>query len=60
MAVAEDLTKYERHLRGRPRLWSMHNYFDVNVFRPWRLSGTRRLLQLTRGRLWISETAGIV
>ena len=52
--------KYKRHLRGRPRLWSMHNYVDVNAFRPWRLSGTRRLLQLTRGRLWISETAGIV
>jgi hypothetical protein len=52
--------KYKRHLRGRPRLWSMHNYVDVNAFRPWRRSGTRRLLQLTRGRLWISETAGIV
>jgi hypothetical protein len=38
----------------------MHNYFDVNVFRRWRDSGTRRMLQLTRGRLWISETAGIV
>jgi hypothetical protein len=52
--------KYKRHLRGRPRLWSMHNYVDVNEFRPWRRSGTRRLLRLTRGRLWISETAGIV
>jgi hypothetical protein len=52
--------EYLRHLRGRPRLWSMHNYFDVNAFRPWRASGTRRLLRLTRGRLWISETAGIV
>jgi hypothetical protein len=52
--------EYKRHLRGRPRLWSMHNYVDVNAFRRWRLSGTRRLLQLTRGRLWISETAGIV
>ena len=54
------LLKYKRHLRGRPRLWSMHNYLDVNAFRPWRRSGTRRMLQLTRGRLWISETAGIV
>jgi hypothetical protein len=52
--------KYKRHLRGHPRLWSMHNYFDVNLRRPWRTSGTRRLLRLTRGRLWISETAGIV
>jgi hypothetical protein len=54
------LLEYKRHLRGHPRLWSMHNYVDVNAFRPWRLSGTRRMLQLTRGRLWISETAGIV
>src|SRR5918998_2790005 len=52
--------EYKRHLRGRPRLWSMHNYVDVNGFRPWRHSGTRRMLGLTRGRLWISETAGIV
>jgi hypothetical protein len=52
--------KYKRHLRGRPRLWSMHNYFDVNLPRSWRTSGTRRLLRITRGRLWISETAGIV
>jgi hypothetical protein len=42
------------------RLWSMHNYFDVNYFHPWRRSGTRRLLGLIRGRLWISETAGVV
>jgi hypothetical protein len=54
------LLEYRRHLRGRPRLWSMHNYYDVNLFNPWRLSGTRRMLRLTRGRLWISETAGIV
>jgi hypothetical protein len=54
------LDVYKRHLRGRPRLWSMHNYFDVNLRRRWRESGTRRMLQLTRGRLWISETAGIV
>jgi polysaccharide biosynthesis protein PslG len=54
------VAKYKRHLRGRPRLWSMHNYYDVNTFHRWRNSGTRRLLRLTRGRLWISETAGIV
>ena len=54
------LLEYKRHLRGQPRLWSMHNYFDVNLFHPWRISGTRRMLRLTRGRLWISETAGIV
>lgn len=54
------LARYRPHLRGRPRLWSLHNYLDVNHLRPWRRSGTRRMLRLTRGRLWISETAGIV
>lgn len=58
--LARWLARYRRHLRGRPRLWSLHNYLDANYLRPWRRSGTRRMLRLTRGRLWISETAGIV
>jgi hypothetical protein len=58
--LARWLARYRPHLRGRPRLWSLHNYLDVNYLRPWRRSGTRRMLRLTRGRLWISETAGIV
>ena len=58
--LARWLARYRPHLRGRPRLWSLHNYLDVNYRRPWRRSGTRRMLRLTHGRLWISETAGIV
>jgi hypothetical protein len=54
------LERYRAHLRGRPRLWSMHNYVDVNRPRTWRRSGTRTVLRLTRGRLWITETAGVV
>jgi hypothetical protein len=52
--------RYRPHLRGRPRLWSMHNYLDVNRPRSWRHSGTRKLLHLTRGSLWITETSGVV
>jgi hypothetical protein len=52
--------RYRPHLRGRPRLWSIHNYLDVNRGRPWRLSGTFELLRRTRGRLWITETGGVV
>lgn len=52
--------RYRPHLRGRPRLWSMHNYLDVNRPRTWRGSGTRKLLALTRGELWITETSGVV
>ncbi|MGH2848862.1 MAG: hypothetical protein ACRDL0_23160, partial [Thermoleophilaceae bacterium] len=54
------LERYRPHLRGRPRLWSMHNYLDVNNPRPWRRSGTRKLLRRIRGRLWITETGGTV
>jgi hypothetical protein len=54
------LERYKAHLRGRPRLWSMHNYLDVNRPRRWRESGTRKVLRMTRGRLWITETAGLV
>jgi hypothetical protein len=54
------LERYRAHLRGRPRLWSMHNYVDVNRPRTWRESGTRKVLRMTRGRLWITETAGVV
>jgi hypothetical protein len=54
------LERYRAHLRGRPRLWSIHNYLDVNRPRTWRTSGTRRVLRLTRGRLWVTETAGVV
>jgi hypothetical protein len=54
------LERYRPHLRGRPRLWSIHNYGDVNRARPWRQTGTYKLLRRTRGRLWITETGGIV
>jgi hypothetical protein len=54
------LERYRPHLRGKPRLWSMHNYLDVNRPRSWRESGTRKMLRMTRGRLWITETAGVV
>jgi polysaccharide biosynthesis protein PslG len=58
--LAKWLRNYKRHLRGHPRLWSMHNYLDVNHRVPWRRSGTRAMLHLTRGRLWITESAGVV
>jgi hypothetical protein len=54
------LERYRPHLRGRVRLWSMHNYVDVNRRPSWRRSKTRWLLRHTRGKLWITETAGVV
>lgn len=52
--------RYRPHLRGRPRLWSIHNYVDVNRRRSWRRSGTLGLLRRTRGEVWITETGGVV
>jgi hypothetical protein len=52
--------RYRPHLRGRPRLWSIHPYLDVNNPRPWRRSGTFKLLRRTRGELWITEANGVV
>jgi len=54
------LQRYKPYLRGKPRLWSMHNYVDINRPRSWRSSGTRKVLRMTRGKLWITETAGVV
>jgi hypothetical protein len=58
--LAKWLTNYRRHLRGHPRLWSIHNYIDVNSRISWRRSSTRAMLRMTRGRLWITESAGRV
>jgi hypothetical protein len=54
------LERYRAHLRGPVRLWSMHNYLDINRRRSWEHSSTRAMLALTRGHLWITETAGVV
>jgi hypothetical protein len=54
------LARYRPYLRGRPRLWSLHNYIDINRRGSWRTSSTRAFLALTRGRLWITEAAGVV
>jgi hypothetical protein len=54
------LQRYRPYLRGKPRLWSMHNYLDINRPRSWHHSATLKVLRMTRGRLWITETAGVV
>jgi hypothetical protein len=49
--------RFQRHARHRPRIWGVHNYGDANGFRT---QGTRRLLAMTRGRIWFTETGGLV
>jgi hypothetical protein len=48
---------FRRHTRMEPRAWGLHNYIDANRFRT---TGTRRLLGVTRGEVWLTETGGLV
>jgi hypothetical protein len=48
---------FKRWAKGSPRLWGLHNYRQVNR----RLAtGTRKLLRTVRGKIWLTETGGIV
>lgn len=40
-----------------PQLWGLHNYQDVNNGTT---SGTRRMLRIVPGTVWLTETGGIV
>jgi Glycosyl hydrolase catalytic core len=59
-----DTSNMHRYLRsflrlapGRPRLWGLHNYQDVNN----RTSAdTRRMVETVPGEVWMTETNGIV
>ncbi|MEA2123539.1 MAG: hypothetical protein QOI80_321 [Solirubrobacteraceae bacterium] len=46
-----------RKVAKHPRLWGLHNYIDVNYRRP---TGTRGMLRLVPGRVWLTETGGLV
>jgi hypothetical protein len=48
---------FEKAARHRVRIWSLHNYLDANRGRS---IGTRKLLRNVRGKVWFTETGGIV
>ena len=51
------LRAFLRLAPGRPRLWGLHNYQDVNRH----TSGdTRTMLETVPGQVWLTETNGIV
>jgi hypothetical protein len=59
-----DTANMHRYLRsflhrapGRPRLWGLHNYQDVNNVTS---ADTRRMLETVPGKVWMTETNGIV
>jgi hypothetical protein len=51
------LASFKRHAKGKPKLWGLHNYGDVNRKRT---TYTKRMLKSVPGELWLTETGGIV
>lgn len=58
---SSNMAKYARtmnkRLKGRARLWGLHNYSDVNRRRSRK---TAELLKIVPGEVWMTETGGIV
>jgi hypothetical protein len=52
------LKVFKRTARGA-RIWGLHNYRDTNPRRGQIFGGTRRMLRLVRGQVWLTETGGI-
>jgi putative glycosyl hydrolase len=48
-------TKYAK--KGKPKIWGLHNYSDTNRFRN---KGTKAVLKVIKGDLWLTETGGVV
>lgn len=53
------LTRFRKVARGA-RIWGLHNYRDSNPRRGQRYGGTKLLLKTVRGKVWLTETGGIV
>jgi hypothetical protein len=51
------LRAFMRRAPGRPRLWGLHNYQDVNHGTA---ADTRSMLDIVPGEVWVTETNGIV
>jgi hypothetical protein len=51
------IQRFKKAARYPVRIWSIHNHIDANRHRT---SGTREFLRITRGKVWFSETGGIV
>src|SRR4051812_19636258 len=48
---------FRRHAVHRARIWGIHNYADTNHFGA---KNTLALLAATRGKVWFTETGGLV
>lgn len=50
------LKRFLPYVKGKPKYWGLHNYTDTNRSRT---SGTKTMLKLVRGEIWLTETGGI-
>jgi hypothetical protein len=48
---------FRRAAHHKPRIWGLHNYGDANRMT---VKNTRKLLAVTRGQIWFTETGGVV
>jgi len=49
--------RYRNVLNPRPRVWGLHNYGDAYGRKN---TATTQFLRITNGRLWLTETGGVV
>lgn len=48
---------FKKGLDEEPNLWGLHNYLDTNLFSD---RNTEAFLEAVKGRIWLSETGGII
>jgi hypothetical protein len=51
------VAQFKRYAKGKAKIWGLHNYGDVNRKRN---TGTRELLRIAPGQVWLTETGGIL
>jgi hypothetical protein len=50
------IRSYKRYLGARPKVWALHNYYDV---RSHTTSQLRTMESLTSGQIWLTEISGV-
>ncbi len=51
------IARYKRFTHPQPKIWGLHNYHDANALKS---TGVRRLMAVTKGTIWMTETGGVV
>jgi len=57
-ATIRYIKKFQKYAKkGQPKIWGLHNYSDTNRRRN---KGTKAVLKVVKGDVWLTETGGIV